>query len=420
MRVTAYTPNKTCVVFQGNRHDASPHTVYDLRWHWQLMGWLASLTLEDEVRQDMSLPRVVCEYEDVFPDELPGLPPPMDVDFHIELHLGTSPISMTPHRMAPVELQKLKVQIQELLGKGFIRPSTSPWGTLVLFSKKKDKTLRLCIDYKQLNRVTIKNRYPLPRIDDLFDKLRGARVYSKIDLRTGYHQLKVKEADIPKTMFRTRYGHFEFTVMPFGLLNAPAAFMDLMNRVFQPYINHFMVVFVDDILIYSQSEVEHEDHLRIVLQLLRDHQLYAKFSKCEIWLAEVGFLGHVVSDLGVSVDLGKVEVVMSWERLKSVFEIRSFLGLAGYYMRFIEDFSRLAAPMTRLTRKEVKFVWDDSCERAFQELKRRLTSAPILIVPERGQRYTVYCDASKDGLGCVLMQSGKVVAYSSQQLKNHE
>ena len=179
--------------------------------------------------------------------------------------------------------------------------------------------------------------------------------------------------------------------MPFGLTNAPAAFMDLMNRVFQPYLDQFVVVFVDDILIYSQSEVEHEDHLRIVLQLLRDHQLYAKFSKCEFWLAEVGLLGHVVSASGVSVDPGKVEAVMSWERPKSVFEICSFLGLAGYYRRFIEDFSRLAAPMTRLTRKEVKFVWDDSRERAFQELKRRLTSAPILIVPERGQRYTVYC-----------------------------
>ena len=357
MRVTAYTPNGTYVVFQGNKHDVSPHTVYDSRWNEQLTGWLASLTLEDEVRQDMSLSRVVCEYEDVFLEELLGLPPLRDVDFRIELHPGTSPISMTPHRMASIELQELKVQIQELLGKGFIRP----WSAPVLFAKKKDKTLRLCIDYRQLNRVTIKNRYPLPRIDDLFDQLRGARVYSKIDLRTGYHQLRVREADIPKTAFRMWYGHFEFTVMPFGLTNAPTTFMDLMNSVFQPYLDQFMVVFFDDILIYSQSEVEHEDHLRIVLQLLRDHQLYAKFSKCEFWLTEVGFLGHVVSASSMLVDPGKVEAVVSWERPKSVFEIRSFLGLKGYYTRFIEDFSRLAAPMTRLTRKEVKFVWDHSC-----------------------------------------------------------
>ena len=208
---------------------------------------------------------------DVFPDELPGLPPQTVVDFGIELHPGTSPISMTPHRMAPVELQELRVQLQELLDKGFIRPSTSPWGAPVLFTKKKDKTLRLRIDYRQLNRVTIKNRYPLPRIYDLFD------------------QLRVRETNIPKTTFNTRYGHLDFTVMPFGLTNAPAAFMDLMHRVFQPYLDQFVVVFVDDILIYSQSEWEHEYHLRIVLQLLRDHQLYTKFSKCEFWLTEVRF-----------------------------------------------------------------------------------------------------------------------------------
>ena len=220
-------------------------------------------------------------------------------------------------------------------------------GAPILFVKKKDKTLRLCIDYRQLNRVTIKNRYPLPRIDDLFYQLRGARVYSKIDLRTSYHQLRVRDTDIPKTAFRTRYGHYEFMVMPFGLTNAPAAFMDLMHRIFQPYLDQFVVVFVDDILIYSQSEWEHEYHLRIVLQLLRDHQLYAKFSKCEFWLTEVRFLGHVVSASGVSVDPEKVEAVMSRERPKSVFEIRSFLGLAGYYRRFIEDFSRLAAPIVK-------------------------------------------------------------------------
>ena len=215
------------------------------------MGWLASLTLEDEVRTDLDLPRVVCEYEDVFTDELSRLPPQRVVDFGIELHPGTSPISMTPHRMALVELQELRVQQHELLDKGFIRPSTSPWGAPVLFAKNKDKTLRLCIDYRQLNRVTIKNRYPLPRIDDLFDQLRGARVYSKIDLRTGYYQLRVRETDIPKTAFRARYGHFEFTVMPFGLTNAPTPFMDLMHRVFQPYLDQFFIVFVDDILIYS-------------------------------------------------------------------------------------------------------------------------------------------------------------------------
>ena len=201
--------------------------------------------------------------------------------------------------------------------------------------------------------------------------------------------------------------------MPFGLTNVPVAFMDLMHRVFQPYLDQFVVIFMDDILIYSQSEWEHEYHLRIVLQLLRDHHLYPKFNKCEFWLTEV-------SASSVSVDPEKVEAVMSWERPKSVFEIRSFLVLAGYYRRFIEDFSRIIAPMIRLTRNEIKFDWDDRCEEAIQELKRRLTSAPILIVPDRGQGYTVYYDASRVGLGCVLMQSGRVAAYGSRHSKNHE
>ena len=208
-RVTAYTQDGTRMVFRRGKHDILPQTVYESKRQGQLAGWLVSLTLEDEVRQNLDLPRVVCECVDVFPDELPGLPPQRVVDFGIELHPGATTISMTPHRMAPVKLQELRVQLQKLLDKGFIRPSTSPWGALVLVAKKRGKTLRLCIDYRQLNRVTIKNRYSLPRIDDLFDQLRGARVYSMIDLRAGYHQLRIRDTDIPKTAFRTRYGHFE-------------------------------------------------------------------------------------------------------------------------------------------------------------------------------------------------------------------
>ncbi|KAK5842194.1 hypothetical protein PVK06_004524 [Gossypium arboreum] len=213
---------------------------------------------------------VVNEFTDVFPEELPGLPPDREVEFTIDVIPGTAPISITPYRMAPAELKELKTQLQELLDKGFIRPSTSPWGAPVLFVKKKDGSLRLCIDYRQLNKVTIKNKYPLPRIDDLFDQLKGAAVFSKIDLRSGYYQLKVKECDVPKTAFRTRYGHYEFLVMPFGLTNAPAAFMDLMNRIFQSYLDRFVVVFIDDILVYSKTESEHAQHLRIVLQTLRE------------------------------------------------------------------------------------------------------------------------------------------------------
>ncbi|KAL4023731.1 hypothetical protein IC575_017494 [Cucumis melo] len=217
-----------------------------------------------------------------------------------------------------------------------------PWGAPVLFVKKKDGSMRLCIDYRELNKVTVKNRYPLPRIDDLFDQLQGATVFSKIDLRSGYHQLRIRDGDIPKTAFRSRYGHYEFVVMSFGLTNAPAVFMDLMNRVFKEFLDSFVIVFIDDILIYSKTEAEHEEHLHQVLETLRANKLYAKFSKCEFWLRKVTFLGHVVSSEGVSVDPAKIEAVTNWTRPSTVSEIRSFLGLAGYYRRFVEDFSRIA------------------------------------------------------------------------------
>ena len=251
--------------------------------------------------------------------------------------------------------------------------------------------------------VTIRNRYPLPRIDDLFDQLAGAKWFSKIDLRSGYHQLGIKQGDEPKTAFRTRYGHYEFLVMSFGLTNAPAAFMDLMNRVFQPYLDQFVIVFIDDILVYSKTEDDHDEHLRLVLQTLRDHKLYAKLSKCDFWMREVSFLGHVVSERGVEVDQKKVEAITQWPTPTSVSEIRSFLGLAGYYRRFVQDFSRIAAPMTRLTQKKVKFVWDDKCQESFDELKKRLTTADVLTLPSGSEGYSVFCDASRVGLGCVLM-----------------
>ncbi|EOX93994.1 DNA/RNA polymerases superfamily protein [Theobroma cacao] len=363
---------------------------------------------------------IVSEFSDVFPDDLPGLPPDRELEFPIDLLPGTAPISIPPYRMAPAELKELKVQLQDLVDKGFIRSSISPWGAPVLFVKKKDGTLRLCIDYRQLNRVTIKNKYPLPWIDDLFDQLRGAMVFSKIDLRFGYYQLRIKEQDVPKTAFRMRYGHYEFLVMPFGLTNAPAVFMDLMNRVFHPYLDKFVIVFIDDILVYSKNDDEHVAHLHIVLQTLRERQLYAKFSKCEFWLKEVVFLGHVVSGAGIYVDPKKIEAILQWEQPRTVTEIRSFLGLAGYYRRFVQGFSMIVAPLTRLTRKGVKFEWDDVCENRFQELKNWLTSAPILTPPVSGKEFVVYSDASKLGLGCVLMQDEKVIAYASRQLKKHE
>ncbi|KAL0463068.1 UNVERIFIED_CONTAM: Retrovirus-related Pol polyprotein from transposon [Sesamum latifolium] len=280
--------------------------------------------------------------------------------------------------------------------------------------------MRLYVDYRQLNRITIKNKYPLPRIDYLLDQLKGATVFSKIDLRSGYWQLRIEEGSIPKTAFRTRYGHYEFVVMPFRLTNAPAAFMSLMNNTLQLFLDQFVIVFIDDILIYSRSPEEHEQHLRIVLQILREKQLYAKFSKCEFWMEKITFLEHVVLKEGVQPDPAKVKAILQWEPPKNVSEIRCFLGLVGYYRRFVKDFSVVAKPLTNLLKKNAPFNWNDKCAQCFEELKKRLTSAPILALPFGDGGYVVYTDALRQGLGCALMQHGKVIAYASRQLRPHE
>ncbi|GJU69537.1 putative reverse transcriptase domain-containing protein [Tanacetum coccineum] len=361
----------------------------------------------------------IRSYE-VFPEDLPGLPPARPVEFQIDLIPGAAPVARAPYRLAPSEMKELSEQLQELSDKGFIRPSSSPWGAPVLFVKKKDGSFRMCIDYRELNKLTVKNRYPLPRIDDLFDQLQGSSIYSKIDLRSGYHQLRVREQDIPKTAFRTRYGHYEFQVMPFGLTNAPAVFMDLMNRVCKPYLDKFVIVFIDDILIYSKDEREHEEHLKAILELLKKEKLYAKFSKCEFWIPKVQFLGHVIDSRGIHVDPAKIESIKDWASPKTPTEIRQFLGLAGYYRRFIEGFSKIAKSMTKLTQKGIKFDWGEKEENAFQLIKQKLCSAPILALPEGSEDFVVYCDASHKGLGAVLMQREKVIAYASRQLKVHE
>jgi hypothetical protein len=317
------------------------------------------------------------------------------------------------------ELVELKKQIAELQLKGFICPSSSPWGAPVLFVEKKDGIQRMCVDYRSLNEVTIKNKYPLLRIEDLFDQMKGASIFSKIDLRSGYHQLKIRELDITKTELRTRYGLYEYTVMSFGLTNAPAYFMYIMNKVFMEYLDRFVVVFVDDILIFSEME-EHEKHLRMVLEKLRLNQLYTKFSKCQFRLTEVAFLGHVISAGEVSVDPSKVKDMLNWMPPMNALEIWSFLGLAGYYRQFIKDFSKIAKPMKRLLEKNKDFDWTEECQASFEELKKRLTSAPVLILPDIIKKFDIYCDASRQGLGCVLMQDGKVVSYASHQLRKHE
>jgi hypothetical protein len=363
---------------------------------------------------------IVFKYLDVFPEELPGMPPDHDIEFVIELIPGTAPIFKRPYRMAANQLTELKEQFQELLEKGYIRPSASPWGAPVIFVLKKDGTQRMCVDYRSLNEVTIKNKYPLPRIDDLFDQLKGACVFLKIDPRSGYHQRKIRASDIPKIAFITRYGLYEYTVMSFGLTNAPAYFMYLMNKVFMEYLDKFVVVFIDDILIFSKNEEEHDEHLHLVLQKLRENQLYAKLNKCEFWLKEVSFLGHIISEGGISVDPSKVKDVLSWNTPQNVADIRSFPGLAGYYRRFIEGFSKISKPMTELLVKGKTFEWTPRREASFQELKKRLTIAPVLTMSDMKRSFSIYCDASGQGLGCVLKQDGHVVAYASRQLRKDE
>ncbi|WVZ52365.1 hypothetical protein U9M48_003434 [Paspalum notatum var. saurae] len=332
---------------------------------------------------------VACEYPDVFPEELPGLPPDKDVEFSIELVPSTAPVSRRPYRMAPNELKELKVQLQEQLDKGFIRPSSSPWGCPALFVEKKDQGgKRLCVDYRPLNVVTVKNKYPLPHIDILFDQLGGATVFSKIDLRSRYHQIKIREEAITKNAFSMRYGHYEYLVMSFGLTNAPAFFMYMMNSVFMNELDKFVVVFIDDILVYSKNKKEHEEHLRIVLSRPREHKLYAKFSKCAFWLKEVAFLGHILSKKGVAVDPSKVEGVLNWKQPQTVTEIRT---------------------NDNINLENAKFVWIPKCE-----------EASVLAQPDITKPFDVYCDASGSGLGCVLMQEGRVIAYASCQLRKHE
>ncbi|KAL8108572.1 hypothetical protein AgCh_024881 [Apium graveolens] len=334
-RVMVKTPDERIVAFKGQKQVKKFLTMIQakklLRQGCEhFVAYLIDRSQEPAKFGDIP---VVNEFPDVFPDELPGLPPDREIEFAIDLAPETEPVSKAPYRMAPVEMKELVKQLQELLEKGVIRPSVSPWGAPVLFVKMKDGSMRLCIDYRELNKLTIKNKYLLPRIDDLFDQLKGAKYFSKIDLRSGYHQLKIKPEDIPKTAFRTRYGHYEFLVMSFGLTNAPAAFMDLMNRIFKEYLDKFVIVFIYDILIYSKTEEDHAEYLRTALEILRKKKLYAKFLKCEFWLQEVQFLGHIVSNEGIKVDPAKIEAITNWERPRTPTEHDKVIAYASRQLK---------------------------------------------------------------------------------------
>mgnify|MGYP000961308023 FL=1 len=380
---------------------------------------LFSLNEKGELNAISQIP-VVCEYQDVFPEELPGMPPHRPVEFVIDLEPGTEPVCKRPYKLGPEELKELKKQLDIQERMGLIRPSSSPWGCGVLFVKKKDGTDRLCVDYRPVNKKTIKNKYPLPNINELFEQLKGAQVFSKLDLRMGYHQIRIREQDIPKTAFRTSFGSYEYTVMSFGLVNAPPTFSRMMNFIFNAYTNDFVLVYLDDILVFSKNKEDHAKHLRLVLDKLREHQFYAKFSKCEFWLDEVLYLGHIISAKGIAVNPEKVSAIVNWEPPQNVKQLRSFLGLASYCRRFVENFSKIAKPLSNLLQKHVKYVWSPECDIAFNTLKEKLITAPVLTPPDESKPYEVFCDASLQGLGAVLMQEKKVVAYTSRQLKPNE
>ena len=364
-------------------------------------------------------------YADVVPPALPpGLPPVRDVDHPIELTPGSVPPSRPTFKMSQLELVELKKQLAELLAAGFIRESKSPYGAPILFVKKKGGELRMCVDYRALNNITIKNSYPLPRMDELFDRLVGARYFTKLDLRSGYHQIRIKAGDIPKTAFRTRYGHYEFLVLPFGLTNAPATFMHLMHQTFRAQLDDFVIVFLDDILIYSKTLEDHRRHVAEVMEILRKEKLYAKASKCEFFRTEVEFLGHIVGRDGVKMMDDKIKAVQAWPTPSNVAHVRSFLGTAGYYRKFIKNFSALATPLSDLTKTDVKFEWSIRQATAFDALKTAIGSGPVLILPDPARPYVIHTDASGFATGAVLSQDHgaglQPIAYMSKKMLDAE
>ncbi|GJY02333.1 putative reverse transcriptase domain-containing protein [Tanacetum coccineum] len=330
--------------------------------------FLAQVTKQESKKKRLEDVPVIRDVPEVFPEELPRLPPPMQVEFRV--------VQATA----------------KVVGERFYSAELVTEGSSGIVREE----------------------------EGWISKLQGSRVYSKIDLRSGYHQLRIREEDIPIIAFRTRYGHYEFQVLPFGLTNAPAIFIDLMNRVCKSYLDKFVIVFIDDILIYSKNKEEHGKHLKTILNLLRSEKLYAKFLKCDFWLDYVQFLGHVIDSRGVHADLAKIKAIKNWAAPTTPTEVRQFLGLAGYYRRFIKEFSLISKPLTKLTQKNKPYVWGDDEEEAFQTLKLKLCSAPKLSLPEGSEDFVMYCDASLKGFGAVLMQREKVIAYASRKPKKNE
>ena len=392
--------------------------------HRESESKIEELNDDEEFIQDSKLKELVSNYNDIFPKELPKeLPPRRKVEHEIRLENNSKPPSRAPYRLSFIEQEELKKQLKQLLDSKLIRPSSSPFGSPVLFVKKKENTLRMCIDYRALNNITIKNRYPLPRIDDLLDQLSQAKYFSKLDLTSGYWQMRVKDEDIHKTAFTTRYGQFEFMVMPFGLCNAPASFQHLMNTIFQEFLDDFVIVYLDDIMVYSRTHEEHLKHLDIVFSKLRDNQLYAKLKKCEFMKTSVEYLGHIVGNNSIKPDKEKTKAIEDWERPRNSKEVMAFVGLANFYRKFVNNFSKRTLPLTNIMGKNKEFKWDKEQEDSFNDIKVALTNTPVLKLPTREGRFKVHTDASDYAIGAVLEQEDvnektiKPVAYFSKKLQ---